>query len=52
MVSFKRPVICNAAVRFSLGRFTTLEEVERAAALIVRVVEEITGFQLGEPSRA
>ena len=42
----------SAAVRFSLGRFTTLEEVERAAALIVRVVEEITGFRLGEPSRA
>ena len=42
----------SAAVRFSLGRFTTLEDVERAAALIVRAVEELTGFRLGEPSHA
>ncbi len=42
----------SAAVRFSLGRFTTLEEVERAAALIVRVVEELTEFRSGEPGRA
>ncbi|MDQ4062775.1 MAG: aminotransferase class V-fold PLP-dependent enzyme, partial [Actinomycetota bacterium] len=41
-----------AAVRFSLGRFTTLEDVERAAALIVRAVEELTEFRLGEPSCA
>jgi cysteine desulfurase len=30
-----------AAVRFSLGRFTTSDEVERAAALVVRAVAEL-----------
>ncbi len=31
----------HATVRFGLGRFTTSEEVERAAALVVRAVGEL-----------
>lgn len=31
----------SAAVRFSLGRFTALDEVERAAALVLRAVREL-----------
>lgn len=39
-----------ATVRFSLGRFTTPEEVERASELVVRVAGELGVFAMGSPT--
>ena len=36
-----------ATFRFGLGRFTTTEEVERAAALVVRAASAIGGYETG-----
>ncbi len=37
-----------AAVRFGVGRFSTSDEVERAAALVVRAAREL-GAAVGQP---
>jgi cysteine desulfurase len=33
--------LAGAAVRFSLGRETTAEEIERAAAIVSRIVDRV-----------
>lgn len=44
---------CDESIRFSFGRFTTEEEVEAAAALVLRALASISAFSTaGEQSRA